>query len=152
MNPTELLLLDAKTIRPGGASSGIELCDLLTKDGDFVHIKRKSRSSTLSHLFAQGNISAITFLEDGHFRDEIRKEIRAKTISQAEKTKWLALIPDSSSKVERGNFSVSYVVIVGATRTSTNWLPFFSKLNLMQAGRNLQNLSFKVSLTKLMTP
>lgn len=62
-----MLVLDAQIRRPGGASSGIELCDVLAPDGEFLHVKRKSRSSTLSHLFAQGSVAASTFLQDGSF-------------------------------------------------------------------------------------
>ncbi len=145
---SELLLLDAQVRRPGGASSGIELCDLVTADGAFVHVKRKSRSSTLSHLFAQGTVAATTFLQDGVFRDQIRGVIERTAAPNTQAT-WLDLVPDSSHQVDRSRYSVSYVVIANSSRQDNDWLPFFSKLNLMQHGRQLRNLGFAVHLNRV---
>src|SRR5207253_946437 len=50
-------LLDRKILKAEEAKSGIESCDLFLKDGNFVHVKRKTRSSTLSHLFSQGLVA-----------------------------------------------------------------------------------------------
>ena len=147
-NPQDLLLLDAKIKRPGGASTGIEFCDLLSSTGDLIHVKRKSRSATLSHLFAQGSVSATTFVSDGEYRDQLRATITA-TAPAGTAGKWLALIPDSSSVVDKSNYSVNYVVLTKGARTGTDWLPFFSKLNLMQHGKQLQTLGFAVSITPL---
>ena len=147
-SPRDLLLLDAKIKRPGGAASGIELCDVLASTGEFIHVKRKSRSSTLSHLFAQGTISATTFVGDGYFRDEIRKMIVTDT-SGPETDVWLDLVPDSGAGVERTRYSASFVVIANSTKPGTDWLPFFSKLNLMQNGKQLINLGFGVSISRV---
>ncbi|WP_052563745.1 DUF6119 family protein [Mycobacteroides abscessus] len=88
--PGEVLCLDGKIVPPGGASSGIELCDLLSAEGEFIHIKRKSRSSTLSHLFAQGSVSATTFVSDPSFRDAVRAKIESLAgLELAAKQKWL---------------------------------------------------------------
>lgn len=143
--PDDLLLLDARIKRPGGASSGIELCDVLTSGGEFVHVKRKSRSSTLSHLFAQGSVAATTFVSDDQFREEIR------TVIAAEKNpgNWLDLVPPAGQSVDRSKYSVSYVVIANSMKAGSDWLPFFSKLNLMQSGKQLQNLGFKVSISRV---
>ncbi len=147
-HPADLLLLDAKIKRPGGASTGIEFCDLLSSRGELIHIKRKSRSSTLSHLFAQGSVSATTFLADGDYRDELRKAVK-KAAPRGSKAKWLDLVPGSSSKVDKSKYTISYVVLTSGSRSGTDWLPFFSKLNLMQHGRQLQNIGFQVTLTGL---
>jgi uncharacterized protein (TIGR04141 family) len=146
--PNDLLHLDAKIVRPGGASTGIEFCDLLAKDGSLIHVKRKSRSSTLSHLFAQGTISARTLLSDSEFRDAVRAAIIDKA-GPGSAAPWLALVPDGHSSVDARNFKVSYVVLTKPMGTSADWMPFFSKLNLMQHGRQLQTMSFPVLMTRL---
>lgn len=146
--PTRLLLLDTKIKRPGGAASGIEVCDVLASNGEFIHVKRKSRSSTLSHLFAQGTVSATTFVADGSFRDEIRKSIESDTVDP-QRSLWLDLIPEGNQSVDRSKYSVSYVVIANSKRSGNDWLPFFSKLNLMQNGQQLLNLGFKVSVSRV---
>lgn len=51
-----LALLDRKTFKFGG--SPIEVGDLVSPAGHLIHVKRKTQSSTLSHLFAQGRVSA----------------------------------------------------------------------------------------------
>jgi uncharacterized protein (TIGR04141 family) len=144
----ELLLMDAKIRRPGGAASGIELCDLLSVNGDFCHVKRKNRSSTLSHLFAQGAVSANTFFGDGEFRDKIRAVINTGT-TEPDRSRWLDLVPPSNESIERSRYSVNYVVIANSKKSGLDWLPFFSKLNLMQNGRQLSNLGFKTTVSRV---
>jgi uncharacterized protein (TIGR04141 family) len=142
-----LLCLDAKIKRPGGASSGIEVCDIMTIDGEFLHIKRKSRSSTLSHLFAQGSVSIETFIDDGRFRDAIRVEIETR-VSGELRQQWLDIIPPGSDRVNVGRYTVSYAIIA-STRTGKSWLPFFSKRNLMQHGKRLTNFGVKVTASRI---
>lgn len=146
--PENLLLLDAKIKRPGGAASGIELCDVLSSSGEFIHVKRKSRSSTLSHLFAQGLVSATTFLGDGVFREEIRSIIEA-AVPEADRQGWLDLIPGGDNAVAGSSYKISYVIIANSAREGHDWLPFFSKLNLMQTGKQLSNLGFVVSVSRV---
>jgi len=147
--PDNLLNLDAKIRRPGGAASGIELCDVLTAAGEFIHVKRKSRSATLSHLFAQGSVSAETFTNDGPFRDQIR-DLMTMTAPAGTAAKWLDLVPGSSQVVDRTKgYRVTYAVVTDSTKAGTDWLPFFSRLNLMQHAKRLRNLGFEVSVTRV---
>ena len=44
-DPEHLLCLDAKTIYYGGGRSQIELCDILTTDNTYIHIKPYSGSA-----------------------------------------------------------------------------------------------------------
>lgn len=149
-DPDKLLLLDAKIKRPGGATSGIELCDVLSSSGELIHVKRKSRSSTLSHLFAQGAVSAATLVGDPVFRDAMRGVISGIADDQNRQT-WLDLVPPGTDQVDKTRYKVSYVVIANSTKSGADWLPFFSKLNLMQQGRLVNNLGFNVSLSRVGT-
>jgi len=144
----ELLNLDAKLIRAAGATSDIEFCDLLSSSGDLIHIKRKARSSTLSHLFAQGAVSANTFAIDGEFRDHVRQVIN-EISDPLFKDKWLDIVPPASSTVNRSDYHVTFAVIARPKRTGNDWIPFFSKLNLMNQSKTLINLGFKVSITQI---
>lgn len=147
-SPDHLLKLDARIKRPGGASSGIELCDVLSDRGDLLHIKRKSRSATLSHLFAQGSVSASTFVNDTVFRSEIRQIIQNEVPSEARET-WLRLVPEAEKAVDSSQYRVTYAVIAHSNREGRDWLPFFSKLNLMQQGRRLGMMGFTVAITRV---
>jgi uncharacterized protein (TIGR04141 family) len=146
--PGQMLLLDQKIKRPGGAASGIELCDVFSLDGEFIHVKRKSRSATLSHLFAQGSVSATTFVGDGEFRQQLRALLSTEAPA-ADRPQWLDLIPPAGTEVDRRRYRISYVVITNSTAGGTDWLPFFSKLNLMQNGRQLKRLGFEVGLSRV---
>lgn len=52
------LCLDAKLISVAPQKQGIEACDVLLKDGIFIHVKRVESSAPASHLLAQALVSA----------------------------------------------------------------------------------------------
>lgn len=145
---TDLALLDKKLIAPAGSTTRIEFCDLLSTDGSLIHVKRKSRSSTLSHLFAQGHVSAEA-LVDGTLRDRVRVAIQ-NAAGSADATGWLDLVPPSTSPPDRDKVTVTYAVIANSKATGVEWLPFFSRLTLMQTVRDLNRLGFtKVALVRV---
>jgi uncharacterized protein (TIGR04141 family) len=119
----------------------VELCDILTSDRRFVHVKRRGASSTLSHLFAQGLVSAELYLDDQRFRD-----------GAAELLERLEASPDLLSK-ERpnpGEWEVAYVVVTRGRRNDTPYtLPFFSLANLASSARRLQSRGYKVSVAEV---
>ncbi|CEI47058.1 Putative uncharacterized protein [Propionibacterium freudenreichii] len=147
-SPDHLLKLDARIKRPGGASSGIEFCDVLSDQGDLIHVKRKSRSATLSHLFAQGGVSASTFINDGVFRTRVRQLIENEVATESCDA-WLRLVPKADDTVDKSQYRVTYAIIANSTREGHDWLPFFSKLNLMQQGRQLITMGFNVSVVRV---
>jgi uncharacterized protein (TIGR04141 family) len=130
------VLLDKKCSRSMG--SEIEVCDLLTPQKQFVHVKRKTRSATLSHLFSQGVISADCFLGDEHYRSEVKKLVARSNAKLA------ALIEDGRPKTS--DYEVVYAIISKSTKTWPLSLPFFSQLNLMNAADHLSRMQYKVSL------
>lgn len=141
-----LALLDQKFVTVAGASSSIEFCDLITQAGELVHVKRKTRSSTLSHLFAQGRIGAAA-LADGPTRDKVRAKISAAKGTSA--SSWNSRIPDSTSVVEWTKFTVTYAVIADSSAPNLDWLPFFSRLNLMQTYHELLQLGYRVNVIRI---
>lgn len=136
----DLTLLDKRLVSAEGATTRIEFCDLLSTDGSLVHVKRKSRSSTLSHLFAQGHVSAEA-LVDGALREQVRAAIQ-KAAGSADASRWLDLIPPSASALDRTKITITYAVVANSSSTGAGWLPFFSRLALMQAVRDLNRLGF----------
>lgn len=143
----DLLLLDRQLARSAGATSPIEFCDLLSSRSELIHVKRKSRSATLSHLFAQGNVSAITLIGDGSFRDAVRQ--RLGEVAGSDATRWLELVPDSDSRPDRSQYTVHFAVVTNSNGTGTDWLPFFSKLNLMQTAKQIQSLGPAVVISRI---
>lgn len=145
---TDMTMLDRELVAPDGAKTRIEFCDLLSTDGSIVHVKRKTRSSTLSHLFAQGHVSAEA-LVDGALRDQVRAAIQ-KSAGLLDSSAWLSLVPPSGSVPDRDKVTITFAVIANSTATGIEWLPFFSRLTLMQTVRDLNRLGFtKIALVRV---
>lgn len=143
------LNLDRITIRPTGASSPIEMCDLLGKGKEMVHVKRKSRSATLSHLFAQGSVSLEAFLGDGDYRENMKERIIERYGCEA--TEHLDLIPDKGEKFSMSGYKVWYVIVADSSKTGTDWLPFFSKLNLKMHAERIRRTQATVQIKRVST-
>lgn len=117
----------------------IEICDLLTSDGKLLHLKKRGKSSTLSHLFAQGVTSAELLMQSPEFRAEAR-EIAA-TVDAA----FADVLPEA--RPDRDEFEVAYVVITRSRRQDAPLtLPFFSVVNLRAAAQRLGGFGFRVSV------
>lgn len=137
----DLTLLDKELVAPDGSNTKIEFCDLLSTDGSIIHVKRKSRSSTLSHLFAQGHVSAEA-LVDGVLRDQVREAIQKSSGASEDASGWLSVVPPAGSTLDREKVTITYAVIANSSATGIHWLPFFSRLTLMQTVRDLHRLGF----------
>jgi uncharacterized protein (TIGR04141 family) len=140
----KLVLLDRKLIKSEGAQTAIEACDLFSADGQFIHVKRKVRSATLSHLFSQGVIAAETFLRDENFRKELKTQVASQSKALA------ALLEDPVKKPDATRYEIVFAVITGAPKSA--WpqaLPFFSQLNLVRSARSLRMFGFRVALCRI---
>jgi uncharacterized protein (TIGR04141 family) len=131
-----LALLDTRIVSYGGGRSSIEICDLLSSERAFVHVKAKTKSSTLSHLFAQGLNSAQAFRDRG-FRRLAREQC-----------------PDSHSfifgdETRIADHTVTFAIITQAPGELKAALPFFSKQSLVNATRELSNMGYQVRLKKI---
>jgi uncharacterized protein (TIGR04141 family) len=134
----DILLLDRRLVPGAFGGDGIEVCDLLSKEGHFIHVKKRTRSSTLSHLFAQGTVSAEAFLGDSAFRDGLR--LSAKKL----KPSFVQLVPKDRPDASR--YEVVYVIITKKPGNVPSSLPFFSQLHLMQAAHRLRVMGYRVSV------
>jgi uncharacterized protein (TIGR04141 family) len=91
-------LLDRKNVKCEYAGTSIEICDLFSKNRDFIHVKpRHGGSSAFSHLFAQGRVSAESFISDKNYRMAIKNELKS-----GGKT-WTDLIPLDKPKTSAYN-------------------------------------------------
>ena len=107
----DMLCLDRRLIKPTGATSTIEVCDFLDRDKRLIHVKDKSSSSRLSHLFNQGTVSAWVLKVDGLSRDMIREKIE-----EVERERgldgYLLLMPASNESFDPTKFTVVYAVLI----------------------------------------
>lgn len=146
---TNYILLDKKTVRVSSRTSPIEICDILTHDGKFIHVKRKLQSSSLSHLFGQGYVSGDLF----HMSFEYRKAVQDKIIELEQE-----LATSEEDEDYRGRFSSfnlygispsSYEIVYAIVadwkkRPFFEAIPFFSKVNLRRFTDDLRRMGFHV--------
>lgn len=133
----QLVLMDRRLARCAGGRGPIEVCDLFSSNKEFVHVKRKARSATLSHLFAQGTVSGEAFLGDSEFRKDARDIVNSLRPSLS------SLI--TLTKPVAADYEVVYAIIAKPGTNSPLSLPFFSQLHFMQAAQRLQLLGFRIS-------
>ncbi len=110
----------------------VEVCDLYMKNRVLVHVKRMSASSTLSHLFNQGAVSAELLREEPEFRRQFLKKIPNFGWGEAK------------DPIDPATFEVCYAIVQRPNKPLA--LPFFSKLSLRTAIQHLERLRFKASL------
>jgi uncharacterized protein (TIGR04141 family) len=121
-----LALLDNKPISIG--DSDVEIADLLSSNGEFIHVKRKTASRTLSHLFAQGRISAAVLKADPAARAATMAILAGDARPEA------TVLQDPYDMRAK---TVVYAVVADNAADLPGKLPFFSRLNLWQARRFL---------------
>lgn len=135
----KLHLLDKKLIKTSRKTTSIELCDLLSNNREFIHVKhRKGGSAGLSHLFAQGYVSSELILADKEFRKEARKKL--KRIKPGLEKK-IAL-----EKINSADFTIVYLILGAELNSVLSKLPFFSKINLVNYYESLTQRGFNVRI------
>lgn len=133
-----LALMDRVMVSHPGMASPIEFCDLYSTDRQMIHVKRYGQSSVLSHLFAQGLVSATSTLSDAEFRKAVNKKL-----PQSHR------FADPEERISASSYEVCFAI--GSSDIGSLKLPFFSRVTLRNAYRTLtQTYGFRVTLTKIL--
>lgn len=82
------VVLDRKLVQTKQHPRGIELCDLLGPDNELIHVKKADSSSPLSHLFAQGTVSAEALITDREARARLREMVSERRPDSPLPTDW----------------------------------------------------------------
>jgi uncharacterized protein (TIGR04141 family) len=125
---------DRQLVKPDGARTPVEFCDLFTPERQLIHVKRRSSSSTLSHLFAQGYVSAEAFLYDRSFREQSREKVGNLA----------SLIPIKEPNSR--DFEIAFAIIGGDHRRWPHSLPFFTQLHFRNTAEKLMRFGYRVTL------
>ncbi len=138
-NDPTLGAFDRVDIRIPRQRTPIEACDVLGYHR-LVHVKRRTSSGTLSHLFAQGRISAEAF----RWVPEVREQMRAHLGA----THPLAAAIPVGEPGQR-EFAVVFAVLAKNAADLPGELPFFSKLNLVRTARDIRRAGYDVQFTAI---
>ncbi len=132
-------LLDKSNITHGGPHGRIEPADILTKDRVLAHVKRRDKNSSgLSHLFAQGTVSAELVGRDHSFRKKVASKLPKSHGMLAGELRAASFDPQK--------WTVGYVLLGADATHPARGLPFFSKVNLRKHADRLASMQFQVGL------
>lgn len=145
---SDYLCLDRKLVKPTGATSSIEICDLLTQDKKLIHVKDKTSSSRLSHLFNQGTVSGRVLILDGPAREFTRSKI-AEVEADTGQTGFIDTIPDANTDFRAQDYTVVFAVLAIGDVPK---LPFFSLVTFRQAATELKALGYKYAFAWVEKP
>ena len=124
-----LVSLDKVLIK---VDTDIEFCDIYDKkENAFIHIKKDSSSSILSHLFAQAKISAKLLCD--------KKNVDAVKVKYKEARN--LDLPDIS--VTKPKIVMAIISHKKFDETNKINLPFFSKINCLMSKREIEQLGYK---------
>ncbi len=129
-------LMDQKNIMYGGGKSRIEFCDVYTGAKQMIHVKRYSGSAVLSHLFAQGAVAGAALVSDASFRKELNKKLPAAF-----------RLKDPLRRPQARHYNVGYVIASASANRLK--LPFFSRVTLRNAVRQLSAFGYEVTVNKI---
>jgi uncharacterized protein (TIGR04141 family) len=136
--PQSYALMDEQLIYYPDKYSKVEFCDLFTKEKKMIHIKRYAGSSApLSHLLAQAVVAGSLFRRDPEFRKKVDEKL-----------------PEGFGPITLQPYPDEYEIVFGVVSESDKdlVLPFFSRVNLKNAGDRLKELGYRISLTKIQAP
>ncbi len=131
--------LDKNNFRVGGKHDKVEVCDLLTDAPELICVKKMDKSSTLSHLFAQGSVSAALLRRhDGYLK-------RVNEIGAAHwPADWKPLTGASLN-------TVTFIYAIASRRGGSlaETMFFFSQVNLLFHVKMIRQTGCDVALCKI---
>ncbi|CAL9540969.1 hypothetical protein SUDANB120_04245 [Streptomyces sp. enrichment culture] len=129
--------LDRRLIRTAQHPRGFEAADLLAADGTLIHVKRAESSAPLSHLFAQGRVSAEALRFDAEARAAFVRRVRERS-------------PGHPLGEEFTPRKVVYAISLksGKALTTAN-LFTFAQVSLLQAARALRAQGIDVAVVDI---
>jgi uncharacterized protein (TIGR04141 family) len=130
---TAEIILDQQLYRLQGQQNAIEICDIMTQQGEFIHVKDGGSSSKLSHLFNQGIVSGRMLLSEGKFRTDLRGKLTSKPQIRA----------IFAEPIAASDYKIVYRIL---KRGAIFTLPFFSKIMVNETRQKISTMGFKFKL------
>lgn len=130
-------LMDKNCAHIGGPNQKVEVCDVLTSDKNLICVKRATRSSTLSHLFAQASVSA-RLMPEPKYQEHMLKDFRT-------------IVPGADYDGPSG-WTFTYAIATDKIGPLSESLFFFSKVNLLTHYEDIRSRGFTVALARIEIP
>ncbi len=150
--------MDTRLATPVQGQTTVEVCDLFTMLTDvgrdvaaFIHVKRDFSSSSLSHLFEQGRVSAF-LLQERAQRAVILERIQTELRGRVPKPSWSRRVRGvlGDAGFQASNACVVYAILGDwSGHTLAERLPFFSKVALVGAAHLLRGRDFEVRVARV---
>lgn len=139
--------LDQTKLSPGGVKgANIEFSDFLSRDRKIIHLKDGHSSSAISHLWNQGLVCGDALSSDSEFRKKLRAAVRKREKDYG-KQGFVDLLPAVASRVDTSQYTIVYGILRRKHAKSGKLdIPFFSKISLRPAARQLAKLGYGVEL------
>jgi uncharacterized protein (TIGR04141 family) len=127
------IVMDKKLIRTDLHTRGIEVCDVFVPGSALVHVKRAESSASVSHLLAQGLVSADSLRRDEKARAEFRTRANRQASRRLRKIEWKQVI-----------FGLARERPIDASSLFS-----FSKVNLVRQVQFLRSFSIDVAVAHI---
>ena len=145
-----ILVMDKEFVYPAGRSK-IEICDLLSRDKKFIHVKiYNGASAPLGHLFNQGLISAKSVFDDslrGRINEKI-SSVHEKYINEGKLMSGIDFHLDDPFDARQ--YTVVFLMLCMEDRNvdaqGRPLIPFFAKAVFKDVSQAITNLGFKVRI------
>lgn len=128
------LVLDRKLIHTAVHPRGIEHCDLLGPDDEFIHVKRLRGSDDASHLFAQVHVAIEQLLYDPEGRRALAQKVAI--LSKGKRT-----APETPAKI--------VLAIGGRDKLRVDDLFTFSQVTLVRLAQHLETRGIQVEVVAI---
>jgi len=138
--PDDFVELDRALITLPG-QYGVEASDLVALSGALIHLKRKGKSSTLSHLFLQAANSCELLQREPEAWHELQKMIEGRARNAAVAV--AVVEAHEAARQNRERIEVVFGFLGDWKGRSIISLPLFSRISLASEARRIANLGFR---------
>jgi uncharacterized protein (TIGR04141 family) len=146
----EMVLLDQKLITLEGETP-FEACDLIHRSGAMVHAKRKGRSSTMNHLFAQLERSCRLLVQVPDARSRLRSRVIEAADGQPELTHHILKSLDALDQ-RAPNLDVVLALLGDWHHRTLKNLPLLAKIGLAESFRRVDQMGFRPAVALISLP
>ena len=130
----ELLSLDCNPVMYGGGRNKVEVCDILTKNKQLIHVKHNYSSGCISHLFNQATVSA-ELLKESDFRAVANQKIEEDAF-------------EFNDQFRADEYSV-IIAIIDKNNGDLPHIPFFSKVSIRYAAQRIRAFGYRAEIMKI---